>query len=457
MIRRLTEGLIPKTLVVLAALALAGAIFAISANSARADTTFVVNDKFDSSDEDLTDNACDVAVLITGDQCTLRAAIEQANATSGADTINFNIPEDPSIPGDEVRTIKPVSLLPLISEAVTINGYTQGDATSTTTDDAKPNTLAIGNNAVLKIELNGSEAGSGVIGLVITAANSTVKGLVINRWSSNGVGISGTGATGNKIEGNFIGTDASGTQDLGSNGDGVTIFEAPNNTVGGTVAGTRNTISGNELHGVFIYGTGATGNKVEGNFIGTKKDGTGSLGNGGNGAAITTPNNTVGGTVAGARNMISGNSNGVVISGTGATGNRVLSNSIFSNLWLGIDLNNDGATANDDKDPDVGPNNLQNFPVLTSAKSSRKGTTVKGTLNSTAGTTFTLQFFSGPAMDLEGKKFLGQTSVTTDASGNASFTFKAKKKAAGEATATAADPNGNTSEFSAAKKVVRRR
>jgi hypothetical protein len=590
MIRTQKEDLIPK---MLAALALAGVIFAISANSANSATTFVVNDKFDSSDEDLTDNACDVAVLIAGDQCTLRAAIEQANTTSGADTINFNIPDDPSIPGDEVRTISPVSSLPEITGVVAIDGYTQGDATSTTTDDAKPNTLVVGNNAVLKVELDGSSAGN-ANGLIISAGSSTVRGLVINRFA--GGSISGTGIIlktngNNMIAGNFLGTDATGTADQG-NEDGLVIEQnssnntiggplpedrnvisgngyglqfsnsssgnqvqgnyigtkkngtealpnsadaginvgGDNNVIGGADAGERNVISGNGQDGVRISGNG---NQVWGNYIGTSANGTGPLGNGRHGVlvdgtAVSVSNNTIGGTTAGTRNVISANvgagisiagasstsvqgnyvgtdksgtadlgndddgvevlnssnntigdddptdgltnaantiafngssfEDGVRIGGVaGGTGNRILSNSIFSNADMGIDLGDNGVTPNDPGDPDTGANNLQNFPVLTSARSSRRGTTIKGTLNSTASTTFTVQFFSGPAMDLEGKKFLGQKSVTTDASGNASFTFKTMKKIAGEATATATDAGGNTSEFSAAKKVVRRR
>jgi hypothetical protein len=520
-IRTQIEGPIPKTLVVLVAV-----ILAIGTNSARADTTFVVNDKFDSSDEDLTDNVCDVAVLIAGAQCTLRAAIEQANATPGVDTINFNIPDDPSIPGDEVRTISPVSPLPEITGVVAIDGYTQGDATSTTADDARPNTLAVGNNAVLKIELDGSSAGN-ANGLIISAGSSTVRGLMINRFA--GGSISGTGIIlktngNNVIAGNFLGTDATGTADQGNeeglvieqnssnntiggplpeernvisgNGYGLSFSNSSsgnqvqanyigtkkngtealpnsldginvggsNNVIGGADAGERNVISANAQEGVSIVGVGASSNFVQGNYIGTDKTGTADLGNGNNGVLIASEasNNTVGGASSGAANTIAFNGSvfqdGVRIGGAVAgTGNSILRNSIFSNADLGIDLGDNGVTPNDIGDPDTGANNLQNFPVLTSAKSSRRGTTIKGTLNSTASTTFTIQFFSGPAMDLEGKRFMGQKSVTTDASGNASFTFKTKKKAAGEATATATDAGGNTSEFSAARTVARRR
>ena len=578
----------------LAALALAAVIFAISANSANSATTFVVNDKFDSSDEDLTDNACDVAVLIAGDQCTLRAAIEQANATSGADTINFNIPDDPSISGDEVRTISPISALPNITEQVTINGYSQPGASPNT------NGPGLGDNAVLRVELNGSSAGANASGLSITSTtsgNSKVRGLVINRFGQYGILLSGQGnvvegnfigtnpagdtalgngtagviinpsgsATGNntvggttpaarnlisgnglsggvwinagdanKVQGNLIGTKASGTEPLGNLGNGVWLRGGVGNVVGGTTAAARNVISGNGQNGVLfdvgIIGDQVGGNLVQGNYIGTDVTGTADVGNSQAGVVLDGTNgtmslNTIGGSTIGARNVISANGqegvsildagatnnfvagnyigtdktgtaalgngwhgvliasgasdnnvgdmsadaantiafngssfeDGVRIGVVGGTGNRILRNSIFSNADLGIDLGDNGVTPNDTGDADTGANNLQNFPVLTSAKSSRTGTTIKGQLNSTPSTTFTILFFSGPAMDLEGKKFLGQKRITTDASGNASFTFKTKKKAAGEATATATDASGNTSEFSAVKKIVRRR
>jgi len=147
----------------------------------------------------------------------------------------------------------------------------------------------------------------------------------------------------------------------------------------------------------------------------------------------------------------------VAIYGDDATGNRILSNSIFSNAGLGIDLNDDGPTANDPGDKDTGPNNLQNKPALSSAKKSATGTTTgRGTLNSTPGKTFNVQFFSDPSGTDEGKTLLGSMSVTTNGTGNVSFTFSTKKtiRLGQNITATATGPGGNTSEFSAPRKVV---
>ena len=147
----------------------------------------------------------------------------------------------------------------------------------------------------------------------------------------------------------------------------------------------------------------------------------------------------------------------MAIYGDDATGNRILSNSIFSNGAIGIDLNADGPTANDPGDTDTGPNNLQNKPALSSAKKSATGTTtVRGTLNSTPVKTFNVQFFSNPSGTDEGKTLLGSMSVTTNGTGNVSFTFSTQKaiKLGQNITATATGPGGNTSEFSAPRKVV---
>ncbi len=222
--RRLTpERLVPRTLLALAALALAGVLLALWSGPADAQTTFTVNKTGDAKDRKVGNGKCDSSRK-RGLQCTLRAAIEEANATPGADTINFKIR------GDGVKTISPASPLPAITDPVTIDGYSQPGASA--------NTLAEGNDAVLLIQLNGTNAGAGASGLTITAADSTIKGLVINRFKQNGILIDGAGATeNNKVLGNFIGTDKDGTEDLGNTGDGVHIKDASNNFVGARPAG----------------------------------------------------------------------------------------------------------------------------------------------------------------------------------------------------------------------------
>jgi hypothetical protein len=308
------------------------------------------------------------------------------------------------------------------------------------------------------------------------ASDNTVGGTepgarnIISSNGHSGVRISSSGATGNTVRGNYIGTDASGTKDLG-NLYGVVIGHAPNNTIGGTNATMRNIISGNEGSGIDIGGTGATGNLLQGNYIGTDATGTQDLGNSLDGVTIRSASkNMVGGTLTTARNLISGNDqSGVNIVDTWSTGNSILSNSIHSNGSLGIDLSQtwyppDGVTANDEEDADTGPNNLQNYPVLDSATASGRRITIKGTLNSLPNRTYTLQFFSSPSDAGQGQKLIGQKVVTTDANGDASFTFTKRQRVpvGREITATATIHDATdtsklleTSEFSAAKTVDR--
>ncbi|HLL76958.1 MAG TPA: LamG-like jellyroll fold domain-containing protein, partial [Pyrinomonadaceae bacterium] len=435
---------------------------------------------------------------------SLRQAILDSNANAGTQTIAFQIP------GAGPHTITPASALPNITAPVVIDGYTQ--------PGSSPNTLATGNDAALKIELNGTSAGA-ASGLRFTVGGSTIRGLVINRFQQHGILLFGGSAS--TIEGNFIGTDPSGASDLGNTFAGVRITNSDNNligtttpagrnlisgnnetavflesgsngnlirnnylgtnaagtsavpnvsagisigfdsgnTIGGTNAAARNVISGNGGDGVKINGAGADSNVVSGNYIGTKSDGTTALANtvAGVRIAISAANNTVGGTGAGAGNVIAFNGNdGVYVGPDAGTGNAVRANSIFSNGALGIDIGPDGITANDAGDPDTGPNNLQNFPVLSAVTSMGASTRVQGTLNSTANTQFSIEFFSNAgfcdaAGNGEGKTFLGSTSVTTDGSGNAAFdtTLSSGVTVGDVVTATTTDPSGNTSEFSA--------
>ena len=139
-----------------------------------------------------------------------------------------------------------------------------------------------------------------------------------------------------------------------------------------------------------------------------------------------------------------------------STGIAILSNAIFSNTGLGIDLDGDGVTANDPNDSDTGANNRQNFPLLSPAISSGGRTTVRGVLKSTPNSSFTVEVFSNDLADPsgfgEGQTFLGAASVTTDSAGHVSFTIVVSSAVpiGHFITATATDPARNTSEFSAA-------
>ena len=304
---------------------------------------------------------------------------------------------------------------------------------------------------VVGIFINTTSPGAATIGGTTAAARNVISG------NQDGLDLN-TFSTGITIQGNYIGTDISGSNAIPNASRGM--FVSTNNTIiGGTAAGAGNVISGN-FDGIDIANS-STGNLIRGNFIGTKADGVSPLGNGGSGVGIFTgsSNNSVGGTAAAAGNRIAFNTRGVVVDS--GTGNAILANSIFSNVGVGIDLTPvAGVTANDNCDTDTGPNNLQNFPVLTSAMAGAVNTTIQGTLNSTPSTTFRIEFFANASCDNsgngEGQTFLGFTSTTTDAACNANFTFSVPNASVTGPiiTATATDPGNNTSEFSACRTVL---
>jgi CSLREA domain-containing protein len=502
-------------------------LLSISSGPAEAVTTFTVNSTGDEGEPVASqgDGTCDWDASTTGPQCTLRAAIEEANATAnsgGADEIHFDIGGT-----GLARTISPTSELPAITEALTIDGYTQAGSS--------PNTLAEGNDALLNVQLDGFNAGADAHGLVIQTADSTIKGLVIRRFDgagvriAPGVGVSGNAVegnfigvnrdgitdrgngyglfissesnviggdqpemrnvisgndemgiliagfvSGNRVEGNYIGTNADGDADLGNTEDGVTVFNASDNTIGGTAEGARNVISGNGTYGVFISGSGATGNEVLGNYIGTRASGSGALANALAGVSIQGGDfNVVGTTDRGAANRIAYNgADGVSVVNSSSTGNSIVSNSIHSNAELGIDLvggteDANGVTSNDATDPDTGPNGLQNFPVITSAtRSNATGTTtISGRLSSDPSQEFTIQCFltqSGTSASAygEGLRLLDTTNVSTNANGSARFTCESAFPILGpiptrtvSATATN-EASGDSSEFSRNKTVT---
>jgi CSLREA domain-containing protein len=502
--------------------------------------TFVVTSAADLADDDLTDGLCHTSA----GTCTLRAAIQEERLATGPHLIQFNIP------GGGVHTIQPGSAYSVILEPVTIDGYSQ--------PGSSPNTLAVGDDAVLTIELDGSSGGAN--GLTLYAPNCTVQGLVINRFT---VGIfietvSGQPSGGHVIRGNFIGTNAAGTAALGNDSFGLFV-RAVNNVIGGTNPADRNVISGNGTGSAGSAGTHAnikfeadfgptTGSVVQGNYIGTDKTGTIALFTAGSGHGIMVQSGlptgggvTIGGTTAAARNVISGNPqqgvnvltnpcmagntvtgvtiqgnfigvdangtplgngfggvrlrcgaigntiggtvpgagnviayngaadfNGNGINADGAvapTGNSILGNSIYGNVklsggllhaGLGIDLGDDGPTPNDSGDGDSGANRRQNYPVLASASSTAGSTRVQGTFNSTPSRSFRIEVFSSTACDAfgfgEGQTFLTGFPATTDAAGNAVLdaTFSGTLAPGTVVTATATDlTTGDTSEFSA--------
>jgi hypothetical protein len=310
----------------------------------------------------------------------------------------------------------------------------------------------------IKVGNGGGISASGsnnLIGGTTPAARNIISG-------NNGDGVA-FGGIGSRLQGNFIGTDITGTFALGNGGSGVVAGNGA--LIGGTTPQARNVISGNAGFGNVSLGSNSSGDQatVQGNYIGTDVTGNVALSNPLAGISISGSSNLIGGLVPGAQNVISGNRTGIEIGGSiapgptnntiqgnliglnalgtaalpnslggirvsdssnniiggdqnGATnqisfnsgpgvivfsgsGNAVRGNSIFSNASLGIDLSPIGVTANDPGDADTGANNLQNFPLLTSVTSGNNTTVIQGTFNSTPNTAFRIDFYSNTACD----------------------------------------------------------
>ncbi len=294
-------------------------------------------------------------------------------------------------------------------------------------------------------------SGNTIGGLVSSARN------VISANHAGGVDISGSGATGNLIEGNYVGTTASGTAALGNASQGILIDGgASGNTIGGTAL-AQNVVSGNRSDGVLLTDANTTGNLIEGNAIGTDATGTLNLANHGAGILVTNQadNNSIGGPSSGQGNVIAFNTGaGVNVSGSPApTGITIRGNQIYSNGGLGIDLGGNGTVVQNDSQGHSGPNNYLNFPVIQSFTPGVP-TTVTGTFSSTPNGTFTLDFYANSTADPSGygqaQIYLGSTTASTDGSGQASFSamLSASTTPVEILTATATDAAGNTSEFS---------
>jgi len=480
---------------------------------------------------------------------SLRQAILTANTTPGPNSIRFNLP------GAGVQTITPQTALPDLTRQVVIDGYTQ--------PGSSPNTLTNGNNAALLIRLDGTNlpfatpalklngtAGNLVRGLVIVRAYTGIQlyacssSVIAGNWigldvdniarGGNGVGVDVTCAvfnrsTGNliggttpadrnviagfwtgiqffpfsadhnSVQGNFIGTDATGSLPRGNLFEGVQVQSATNIQIGGSSPAARNLIAASQI-GVNLLGSSS--NVIQGNFIGTDVTGRYDLGNSQNGITVQgCVFTSIGGVNAG--NLIANNTqNG--ISFLGSTNAVIQGNWIgtdptgawpMGNGWAGISLQNSGSvlvggsglgmanliefntgdgvaitygqnhtvSANSIYDNGglginlgTGANQAQVSPLINGVVVAYGSTTVQGQLNGQAGTAFRIECFASPQWDLqrapEGRLYLGATSATTDGSGNANFAAALPVAAPTNlvVTATATDPAGNTSEFSAA-------
>ncbi len=439
--------------------------------------------------------------------------------SAGMDTINFTIPaSDPNCNAiTKVCTMTRTSALPAITEVATLNGYTQpGASPNTNALNAGINAVVLiefpgaSGDGVGGLQINasgtvirglnfhgsGDQITVGSAGSSIAANNVTIAGNFLgtnpagtargcascggfgirqelgdnntfggpaaadrNLLSGNvqgGIFLQAGSGNGNLIQGNYIGPDITGTIALVTLG-GLGIGGQP--TANTMILG--NLISGNNSGGVFIsvpFGTLNSGVVIQGNLVGTQRDGVSPLGNN-FGIRPGVNGNLVGGTSPGQGNIIAFNQIGVIVA-VGFVNNAILGNSIFNNAFLGIQLTNGGPPLpnNACNTPKFGnPGNLgQNYPVITSAPVAAGNVTISGTLNSTPSTTFRLEFFSNVAADPsgngEGQTFLGFTNVTTDALCNANFGPLVFAVPPGQPifSATATDPSGNTSEFSVA-------
>ena len=469
---------------------------------------------------------------------SFRQALVDANVSPGGDVINFQLPG----PGPYI--IQPATQWPEVRSPIVIDGRTQPGFSN------KP-----------IVELNGSLLTPANFGLHLAGGNSILQGLVLNGFPNDAVFVSGAGGT--VIRGNFIGTDREGASAV-PNGGGI-YLASTNHLVGGTNANDRNIISGNRSSAVLLAGagnrvqgnfigtdwtgkralpnpflsvyvlgssnnlvggpalemrnviaggswlSGGTSNVIQGNLIGTDFTGTASLG--GNGTWLYIWNgasrNVVAGNVlsggagngifldrAGPENVIQGNiigaditgtnalpngehgilvreASGQVIGGTAAgqgnlitfntrtgvgiesgfqpaTNNSVRGNRIFANGQIAIDLQLNGSTVNDTGDGDSGPNNFQNYPQISTALTNGDGTvTLTGTLDTTPNIFVTLDFFAASMTNGEAEFYLGSTNVNADANGRGAFfvTFNLPAGEVESVTATATDPRGNSSEL----------
>lgn len=419
-----------------------------------------------------------------GATCTLRQAINAANADVFADTIQFAVTASGPV------IITPTTPLPAIVNSLTIDGYTQSGAV--------PNTSPSAFNAALRVQLSGSALPVGSIGLRAQASFGSVviRGLSITGFS----GASGTGSIGRAIQANGAGAvDIRGCQ-LGLS---LTAAIAPNHTAievaagqtgavtigssGATTLANRNVLSGNSNFGVLIR-AGTSTTTIINNLIGTDRGVTNAQGNGSAGISALRADTAI------RDNVIAGNGIGVIVQATAfvLTGNKIgvapdevagptiangtglvlnasspagrgtiggpgaLANLVFGNTGdgiedfasglnvalaqnrfhanggLAIDLRGtDGPTANDAGDADSGPNGLQNTPIITSATRDQDPNngpvpiTLSGTLNSLPNRSVRIHFHGNPTVsgsDDEGKYLAAESvEVTTDVDGNATF------------------------------------
>jgi hypothetical protein len=314
---------------------------------------------------------------------SLRQAILDAYTNNGLDTIVFQIP------GGGVHTIALLSALPVIAYPVVIDGTSQPGYAGTPLIELNGGSLAnvdgfrlpAGNSTIRGLAINrfggagihlqlpggtnfiqGNFIGTdttGTLNLGNGQSSTQSGGVWVEGSQGNWIGgtdptnrnlISGNGGagvylqncTGNAVQGNLIGVSVAGTAALGNSNNGISLYNAASNVIGGTLAAARNVISGNTSSGVYLYGAVATGNRVQGNYIGTDSNGSIAISNAGDGITVqNAPGNTIGGALTGAGNLIAGNSQGgVTLNGAGAFANLVQGNYVGTDVSGRLALGN---------------------------------------------------------------------------------------------------------------------
>lgn len=364
----------------------------------------------------------------TGPGSLRQAILDSNNHPSGSNNvIAFGLP------GEGIRIINLLSPLPAFTQPATLDGFTQAGAS--------PNTLSNGNNANLLVELDGSALNFNQAALRLNLPGVGMRGLRVARCKGSAITLTSSNCL---IAGSLI----------YSNGDAGIYMTGTRNIIGGTTPATRNVLSENLSYGIGIEGEGAHDNQILGNFIGPNLDGGPGTGRQYIGIQVfSASDNVFGSTNAGAANVIAYNGyfGLLLISGTN---NGVRGNFIFDNPGIGIDLASTGVTPNDPGDGDEGPNHLQNYPELTNVVASGGSTLIQGRLNSRPNTTYVLDFYTSRECTFAGygpgEFYLGSADVTTDSGGDVDFSITVPATIQARViTATATDPAGNTSEFSA--------
>ena len=274
---------------------------------------------------------------------------------------------------------------------------------------------------------------------------------------NRGIMIKGVYTTGNQIKNNLIGSTIDGVTALGNQNAGILLS---NGTYSNTISG--NVIMANSSDEAGIWMDSTFNNSIVSNFIGTSANQSTVAGNGDAGtfsAGIMimneSANNIIGGTNSSDGNVISNNVFGIMLQSNSGIGNTFKSNIYYNNSEMAIDIDGDYTpTGLDALDVDSGPNGIQNYPIITSSYVTASQISIVGTFNSKANKTYTIEYYSNVTCNQsgfgEGKLLIGNQSITTNSSGNATInsSFSVIVPAGSFITCLATDDLNSTSEFS---------